>query len=339
MTKKFFRRYSWFLVGYNVLVILWGAVVRATGSGAGCGAHWPLCNGEVVPQPQYLETVIELVHRITTTLDGFLVILLVVFAYRLYGKKDNIFRWAVAALVFIIIEGLLGRMLVVREWVADDMSVARAIVVAIHLLNTYILLLTMTYTAWLANLKEVRLPRQDKLANRLLLVGIISVMIFSAMGAVTALGDTLFPADSLIADVAKDFDPASHFLLRLRVIHPILAILTSGYLFFVVRHIQNRGLGARVNKYGNWLLIVMAVQVLAGGFTILLLAPLAMQVIHLLLADIFLDISAGLCRRGLYNTPAACWVIVYWAIPRSRPTLVFDPTGGPSLPLSKGKGG
>lgn len=302
MTKRFFQRYSWFLVGYNVLVILWGAVVRATGSGAGCGAHWPLCNGEVVPQTQHLETAIEFTHRITTTLDGFLVILLVVFAYRLYGKKHAVFRWALAALAFIIIEGLLGRMLVVREWVADDVSVARAVVVAIHLLNTYILLATLTYTAWTAGLKEKRILRGDKAANRLLTIGILSVMIFSAMGAVTALGDTLFPAESLLSDVGKDFDPASHFLIRLRVIHPILAILTSGYLYFVVRFIQNRELGERVRKRGNWLLIVMAVQVLAGGFTVLTLAPLFMQVTHLLLADTFW-ISLLIFSAEVYTTP------------------------------------
>jgi len=302
MTKQFFRRYSWFLVGYNVLVILWGAVVRATGSGAGCGAHWPLCNGEVIPQPEYIETIIELVHRITSTLDGFLVILLVVFAYRLYGKRNPVFRWAFAALVFILIEGMLGRLLVVREWVADDVSAARAVVVAIHLLNTYILLLTLTMTAWTANLKTAVRLRNDKTANGLLLAGILSVMVFSAMGAITALGDTLFPAESLLSDVGKDFDPSSHFLIRLRMIHPILAILTSGYLYTVVRFIQNRQMGGGVQKRGNWLIGVMVVQVMAGGFTVLTLAPLFMQILHLLLADTFW-ISLLLFSTEVFTTP------------------------------------
>lgn len=302
MTKQFFRRYSWFLVGYNVLVILWGAVVRATGSGAGCGAHWPLCNGEVIPQPEYIETIIELVHRITSTLDGFLVILLVVFAYRLYGKRNPVFRWAFAALVFILIEGMLGRLLVVREWVADDVSAARAVVVAIHLLNTYILLLTLTMTAWTANLKTAVRLRNDKTANGLLLAGILSVMVFSAMGAITALGDTLFPAESLLSDVGKDFDPSSHFLIRLRIIHPILAILTSGYLYAVVRFMQNRQMGGGVQKRGNWLIGVMVVQVMAGGFTVLTLAPLFMQILHLLLADTFW-ISLLLFSTEVFTTP------------------------------------
>lgn len=287
MNKTNFRRYAWALVAYTIAVILWGAVVRATGSGAGCGSHWPLCNGEVVPSLERLDTMIELVHRITSALAGVFVIGLVVFAYRVYGSRSTITKWALAALAFIIIEGLLGRMLVVREWVAGNVSVMRAVVVAIHLLNTYILLGTMTITAWLSGKREMIRWRGERLVTILISAGIVLSMVFSAMGAVTALGDTLFPKESLFADLGQEFDPASHFLIRLRVIHPVLAILTSGYLYFVVRHVKGKGLGATVDRKGNILIAVIGVQVLAGGFTILTLAPLVMQILHLLLADIF----------------------------------------------------
>lgn len=287
MSKKFFRRYSWFLVGYNVLVILWGAVVRSTGSGAGCGSNWPLCNGEIIPKAESVHTIIELIHRLTSTLDGFLVILLVLFAYRIHGKKSNIFRWAVAALVFIIIEGLLGRMLVVREWVADHVSVIRAVAVAIHLTNTYILLLTLTATAWLTGKQNELKSNKLRIVNYLLIPAIFLAILFSAMGAITALGDTLFPSESLITGFQKNFDPTSNFLIRLRVIHPILAILTSGYLLFVIRFIQSKQMGREVDKRGKWLQRVIFVQVFAGGITVLTLAPIFMQILHLLLADVF----------------------------------------------------
>jgi heme A synthase len=287
MNKTTFRRYAWALVAYTVAVILWGAVVRATGSGAGCGSHWPLCNGEAMPSLERMDTTIELVHRITSTLAGVFVIGLVVFAYRVYGSRSTITRWAMTALAFIIIEGLLGRMLVVREWVAGNVSVMRAIVVAIHLANTYILLGTMTVTAWLSGKREMIRWRGVRVVTILIAAGILLSMAFSAMGAVTALGDTLFPKETLMTDFGQEFDPASHFLIRLRVIHPILAILTSGYLYFVVRYVQGKDFGHAVHRRGNILLSVIGVQVLAGGFTILTLAPLAMQVIHLLLADIF----------------------------------------------------
>ena len=286
-TKKFFKRFSWFLVGYTVLVILWGAVVRATGSGAGCGNHWPLCNGEVIPQPQQIETVIEFSHRISSMLDGFLVILLVYLAYKIYGRGTKVFRWAITALVFIIIEGLLGRLLVVQDWVADNVSVMRAVVVAIHLMNTYVLLFTLTLTAWFANIQHEIKRRKDQTVNLLLGIGLISAMIFSAMGAVTALGDTLFPPEKLFAEAPSGLDATSNFLIQLRVIHPILAITTSGYLYFIVRWIMKRNLGKRANQAGKRLLIVIAIQILAGGINVLTLAPIYMQIIHLLLADTF----------------------------------------------------
>lgn len=287
MSKKFFRRYSWGVVVFTVLVILWGAVVRATGSGAGCGSHWPLCNGEVVPQVAAVETAIEFFHRVTSALDGFLVILLVWFAYRSYGKMSNVTRWAILALVFIVVEGLLGRLLVVREWVAGDTSVIRAVVVAVHLMNTYILLLTMVATAWLAGVREEIRVRDDRRLKSLLLIGLILTALFSALGAVTALGDTLFPPESIMGEIQKDLDPASHFLIRLRVIHPVFAVLTGLYLYVVVFLVKKRDLGGRSKFFGNLLFAFAIMQGLAGGVTILTLAPLYMQIIHLLLADIF----------------------------------------------------
>lgn len=302
MSKNFFRKYSWFLVGYNILVIMWGAVVRSTGSGAGCGNHWPLCNGEVIPTAPQITTIIEFSHRMSTMLDGFLVIFLVFVAYRQYGKGSKIFRWALAALVVIIIEGLLGRMLVVQDWVADNVSIIRAVVVAIHLVNTYILLLTLTVTAWLANLPFEILPRGNKRANTLVAIGVGSAIIFSAMGAVTALGDTLFPAEAIFAKPTYDIGPAGRFLVELRVIHPILAILTSGYLFFAVRYLLKQEFGARVDRRGKWLLRVIAIQVMAGGFTVLTLAPIYMQMLHLMMADVFW-VSLVLFSLEVYYSP------------------------------------
>lgn len=287
MSKNFFKKYSWFLVGYNVLVILWGAVVRATGSGAGCANDWPLCHGEVIPTPRHIEQVIEYTHRISSALDGLLVILLVVFAFRLYTKRSRVRIWAVLALVFILIEGALGRALVVNDWVAGNVSAARAVVVAVHLANTYILLATLAGTAWFAQLDDRGDRRRDRLPEVLLGIGLLLAIVFSAMGAVTALGDTLFPAESLFSEVQKDFDSTSHFLIQLRVIHPVLAILSSGYLFYTLSFLRQRGLGKRVRRVTTILFVLIAVQVLAGGITILTLAPLYMQVIHLLLADSF----------------------------------------------------
>ncbi len=156
--------------------------------------------------------------------------------------------------------------------------------VAIHLANTYILLATLTVTAWLSGIKHEIRRRGNQFLTILVGLGVIMSILFSAMGAVTALGDTLFPPQSLFV---KDLDSAGHFLVRLRVYHPVMAILVSGYLIAVVRYVQRKELGERVKFRGNFLIGTILIQVLAGGFNVLLLAPLFMQVLHLLLADVF----------------------------------------------------
>ena len=149
--QRRFAGYAWGVLAYMVLVILWGAFVRATGSGAGCGSHWPLCNGEVVPQAPTVETLIELSHRLTSALAGFLVIGLVVWAFRAFPKGHLVRKGAVGSLVFVLTEGAIGAAIVLVEWVALDASMARTISITLHLNNTFILLGFLTLTAWWAS--------------------------------------------------------------------------------------------------------------------------------------------------------------------------------------------
>lgn len=286
--QKRFIKYAWFLVAYNVFVILWGALVRATGSGAGCGNSWPTCNGDIVHLPQTMETFIELFHRLTSALDGLLIIILVIWAFRAFDATQKVVRgWSIAALVFVITEGLLGASLVIFGWVVDDSSAERALVVALHLTNTFLLLATLTGTAWTAAMGGKVSPRRHKQANRLLVVALISTILFSAMGAITALGDTLFPATSIAAGIRADLDPASNFLIQLRVIHPLLAVGTAVYIWWMLDYIRGLKLGARVARMAKVLLTVMFVQIVAGFITVFTLAPTAMQIVHLFLADTF----------------------------------------------------
>ena len=75
------RRFAWSVLAYFVAVILWGTLVRATGSGAGCGNHWPLCNGTVLQHSPRLDTMIEFTHRITSGISFFSVVGLLVWTF------------------------------------------------------------------------------------------------------------------------------------------------------------------------------------------------------------------------------------------------------------------
>jgi protoheme IX farnesyltransferase len=86
MSQTWLSRYAWGVLVWNVLVALWGAYVRATGSGAGCGAHWPTCNGEIIPRAPQVETLIEFTHRATSGLAFLAVLALLILALRTLPK-------------------------------------------------------------------------------------------------------------------------------------------------------------------------------------------------------------------------------------------------------------
>ena len=268
-------RYAWFVLIFNVVVIVLGGLVRATGSGAGCGSSWPTCQGELTPE-LVGATAIEFTHRAFSGVALILVFLLAVFVWRSRDKGHPARLGAGLSVVAIVIEALIGALIVVAEWVASDTSVARVVSVPLHLVNTLFLLAALTLTAfWLSGGR----PFARKVAPRVraaVIGGGLALVILAASGAVTALADTLFPKDPL----AFDYTAASHFLTRLRIAHPILALTAAGVAWWLwERSSKSRsGLGR--------LLVVLVVAMLAtGALNVVLATPLWLRLTHLALAD------------------------------------------------------
>lgn len=281
-----FATFAWGVLAYNLAVILWGAYVRASGSGAGCGSHWPLCNGQVVPQAPQVKTLVEFSHRMTTGLAGLLVIGLVIGAWRAFPRGHRV-RWAAAlSLLFIVVEGLVGGVQVLLGLTAEDASVGRAVIGGIHLANTFIMIGAMGLTAWWSSGgAPLRLRGQGLLAG-IFGIGLLGALLVGASGAITALGDTLFPASSLAEGLRQDFSSASHFLLQLRVIHPILAVLVGVYAIGAGMLAAARRPGPLTRWFARALLAIFLAQLVVGVLNVALLAPVAMQLFHLLMADL-----------------------------------------------------
>jgi heme A synthase len=268
-----FVRYAWAVLAYNAAVSLWGAFVRASGSGAGCGNHWPLCNGEFVPHSRALNTIIELTHRSTSGIDLALVALLIIWAYRVFPKGHAVRLGATLSGVFLMSEALIGASLVLLEHVAGNTSPYRAYSLSTHLINTLTLLACLTLTAWWASGNpRVRFGGREWA----LLAGIVFLGI---SGAIAALGDTLFPARSLAEGIAQDFAAGANIFLRLRWLHPLIAIFAGGGVFWYA-------ISAGVQR-SRWVLALMMAQLLAGAVNLLLMAPVWMQLVHLALAYAF----------------------------------------------------
>jgi heme A synthase len=286
-----FARYAWGVLAYNVAVVLWGAYVRATGSGAGCGNHWPLCNGGLTPHSPALNTVIEFTHRASSLMDVLLVGILVYWAFRAFPRQHPVRRGAVLSAVFLLTEALLGAMLVLLKHVADNASVSRVYSLSLHLANTLALLAFLTLTAWWAGGPPA--VRRRGRALWAAAAALLTVVVVGITGAIAALGDTLFPSASLGASLAQDFDPASNAILRLRGLHPALAALVGAcvLLYAISRAASN----PRAKRLAYGVALVVAAQIGAGLLNLVLLAPVWMQMVHLLLADLLWIALVLLC--------------------------------------------
>jgi heme A synthase len=281
-----FAKFSWAVLGWNMLVILWGAIVRATGSGAGCGSHWPSCNGVILPTPERIQTVIEFTHRVMSGGALILILILLIWGLRSYPKGSHQRIGFIGAAIFINVEALLGASLVLFKLVETNASVWRAAAVAIHLLNTFILLAFLALNAWWASGGSRLSFKQRGYLPLFFALGLAGVALIGMSGAITALGDTLFPSTSLAQTLAEQSDPGAHFLIRLRVVHPLIAILVAVASLYLARFSfthARRTVGKRLSQFLGLMLII---QLCAGLTNVLLLAPVWMQIIHLFLADL-----------------------------------------------------
>ena len=296
-------RFAWGVLAYNLAVILWGAYVRASGSGAGCGAHWPLCNGEIVPRAPSVATLIEYSHRLTSGLALLGVVALLVWTWRACAPTHPARRGAVLSLIFILTEAAVGAGLVLFELVADNATMARAMFMAAHLVNTFLLVAVLTLTAWWLS-GGGRLAPGRRPAVALAWAALAAGLLLSGVsGAVAALGDTLYPAASHAEGLAATLSPGSHILLRLRALHPVIAV-SAGFLLMFAAPRLARADDATGQRLGRATLMLAGLQLIGGVINLLLLAPVWMQLVHLLVADLLWIIFVMLGARVLAGEPA-----------------------------------
>lgn len=289
MSRERFPTFAWATLAVTLAVILWGAYVRASGSGAGCGSHWPTCNGEIIPRAPAIQTIIEFTHRATSGLSGILVLVELVWAFRVLPRRHPARTAAALSMAFMVSEAALGAALVLFQYVATDKSVGRALSVSLHLVNTFLLVAALACTAFFASssperARPVKLSGQGA-AGTWIVAGALGLLLTGVSGAVTALGDTLFTSASLARGIADDFSPHAHFLQQLRVVHPIAAMVTAVFLLYARSWIA-AGRGPEAARWSRVLAGLVVGQLLLGMVNFLLQAPVAMQMVHLLVADL-----------------------------------------------------
>lgn len=290
------RKFAWAVVAYNVAVIVWGSAVRATGSGGGCGEHWPLCDGTLIVHHPAIATMIELSHRVTSGIDLVCVLALFLWTFWAVPRRHLARAFVIAVLVLTFNEALIGALLVELGLVADNASPARAVYLGLHLTNTLLLLGALALTAhFLSRQRGTMRGSVTMHAAGLAITGLVATLIVGVTGSLAALGDTLYPAHNLFRAIAQDFSPGSSWLLRIRWLHPAFALMAGAFIVWLavrsLRRPADRALGFGV-------VALLLIQYWLGVADLALLTPLWLQMAHLLVADLLWIALVVLCARS-----------------------------------------
>jgi heme a synthase len=281
------RRFAWGVLAYFIAVILWGGLVRATGSGAGCGDHWPLCNGTVIQHSARIDTMIEFTHRITSGLSFFSVVALLWWTFARTPRGHLARVAAIASVAFTLIEAAIGAFLVKLGLTAQSQSPLRAPYLALHLTNTLLLLAALTLTAHLLSRRNGYMRKQIRFVAPFgAIASIVVVLIVGVTGSLAALGDTLFPASSLGEALSQDFSATSGWLVRWRWTHPTVAVLASVFLIWLLLRAAKQRTQWDNRRLTVLILILLVAQYVLGLLDVVYLAPVWLQIAHLLGADL-----------------------------------------------------
>lgn len=260
-----FKNFSLFALIFTLGVILWGAWVRFSHSGDGCGNDWPLCKGRLTPDS--FSALMEWIHRATSGLSLLIVFGLAFFAFKIYPPKHITRKFALASGVLILVEALIGAVLVLASLTGSDSSGFRVIILALHLINSLLLMaaLTLCWQSALSGKMTLKKPA---------LYFVYFFPILALTGSIASLAGTLFPSESLIQSFVLDFLPESHITLKLRPLHPLLALGFAAFCLISLSEEKKKVIG------------LVLIAVCSGFITLISLSPVWMKLTHLLIAYI-----------------------------------------------------
>ena len=284
MSRRGFTRFSWGVLAYSLLVILWGYFLRISESGDGCGTDWPLCRAAVTPDRPEFSTLVELTHRLSSGLVLVAALAMVIWAFRAYPRGSAVRFGAMAALVFTLSESLFGAILVVFGWVAGDVSTGRILIRPVHVTNTFFLIAALALTPYWASRGTARRPALSGPAARLPIGAVIGALALAWTGAWTGLATTAFSAGSVREGIAQYMDP-EHLLVSLRLLHPILAVAVVAVLLRTASALRSRFSDPWIRPLAAAVAVFAVAQLIVGPATIALGNPVWARLLHLALAD------------------------------------------------------
>ena len=315
-SQLFFHRFTCGLILYNLLIVVWGAYVRVSRSGDGCGDNWPHCGsgGEFIPTTAHTASWIEWTHRASTAILGPLLLGMVIWAFVSFPKGNPVRKATLGVLLFTGIEAWIGRHLVLNKLVVDDASTQRAIWMSLHLANVLSLMASYTLAAWWSRGGARWSWRGQGRLGAMWALCFAGMIALAITGALSALGDTLYPVETLMEGVRQDFAAEASLILRTRPLHPLLATIVSLFTAWTILTTMRERATPQIQKMGPIVLALLGGQYVFGWINLLMLAPVWMQLTHLLLANL---LWIGLVMLGAAALGAKAGVL---ASPDSKAT-------------------
>ncbi len=333
--RRLFTTLAWSLLIYHLAVIAWGAFVRASFSGDGCGSHWPLCDGEIIPSFSSHKLIIELSHRATSGMILPMLLALLIYARRLFPSGHQSRKALTLALVLAGVEALIGAALVKLHLVADNDTIARASVMSFHLVTTFFLVGSITVAALQGSAPARFEGRGQGAVGWALALGYISIIVLGVSGAVSALGHTLRPTDNVLAAAISS---NTHWMVRLQPLHPLIATSVGLYLLLTGGLLIHLRPTEEVRKAVRAMVGLYALQLIIGLVNILIKAPIWLQMIHLATADAvwisFVCVGVFATRQGIprveqppreklsEEAPLQGWALVKGYVGLTKPRVI-----------------
>ncbi len=311
---------AWSLLALNVAAVGWGVFLRAGRFGDGCGANWPFC-GDSNPMRGQISRLIEGSHRAMTGLIGLLAIVLALWARRLFPKGHPARRFALAQLGFTVFEGLVGAALVKFGWVTNNPTPARAAVMSLHVVSTFLLLGSVAATALAAGTLRPPRPKEQGPIPGLLVAGFVGLVVLGISGAVNAFAHQVNPVEDVLRTAMS---PDAPWMVRLQPLHPLLSVSVGLYLVLMaglVGHLRPDPLVARTARL---LVLSIGLQMVVGLVNVWFRAAIPMQILHLVAADLnlvaFVALGLAAVQTGIERVESRA------APERATPDPALPPT-------------
>lgn len=259
----------------TVGLIVFGAVVRVTDSGLGCGSDWPLCNGTIFPPLDNLTAWIEWLHRLFALLIGLFGLGMLVTGWRAYRRRNNaVMNFVGISAVLFVVQSLLGALVVVMELPPTF--------VTLHLGTSMIFLATLIVSALLAS--RTPQPRNADQVTTLVYTNLFFALVIILTGAlVRGSGATLACTDWPLCN-GEIFPATQGQLALIHMLHRFAVLAFAVSLVLLVWQVYKNRQDALSRGLAVGALVVYLMQAVVGALYVLSVAGATWGALHVGLA-------------------------------------------------------